>query len=252
MVTVGIIGTGNVAWHLTLGFQSASGISVSWIFGRNKMELKQLNQSTGIKTHTKLPTENVDLVLICVNDDAIQEVLEQLPDSFNVAYTSGSVSLENLSFRQENLGVFYPLQSFTKGRDVKLKEIPFLIEGSNENFAKKLDSIARKLSNNVQQMNSEQRKQLHIAAVFSNNFVNHLLFLAEEHLKDKNIDKYILEPLVRETVSKSIDLGAFNAQSGPARRNDTRTIDLHTHELSGITKEIYILITESILKAYSK
>lgn len=252
MVTVGIIGTGNVAWHLTLGFQSASGISVSWIFGRNESALEQFNKSTGVKTYTKLPSEKVDLVLICVNDDAIQEVLSQIPPSWNVAYTSGTVSIDKLSFSQENLGVFYPLQSFTKERIIDLKEIPFLIEGNNENFVKQLESIAQKLSNNVQRMSSEQRKQLHIAAVFSNNFVNHLLFLAEKHLKDKNIDTSILHPLIKETINKSFDLGAFDAQSGPARRNDTQTIDSHKHELNGIPKEIYSLITDSILKTYSK
>lgn len=252
MVTVGIIGTGNVAWHLTLGFQSASGISVSWILGRNKSALEHIHKSSGVKTYTELPSEKVDLVLICVNDDSIQEVLNQLPRSWNVAYTSGTVSIDKLSFPQENLGVFYPLQSFTKERTIKLSEIPFLIEGNNENFIKNLESIAQKLSNNVQRMNSEQRKQLHIAAVFSNNFVNHLLFLAEEHLKDKNIDKSILQPLIKETINKAFDLGAFDAQSGPARRNDSQTIDSHQHELTGIPKEIYTLITESILKTYLK
>lgn len=252
MVTIGIIGSGNVAWHLTLGFQSAAGISVSWILGRNKSALKELNQSTGIKTFTEFPAEKVDLIVICVNDDSIQAILNQLPSETKVVYTSGTVELDKLSFRQKNCGVFYPLQTFTRNKKVDLNEVPFLIESTNETFTQELETIAGLLSRNVQRMNSEQRKQLHIAAVFSNNFVNHLLFLAEEHLKDKNIDKSVLQPLIKETINKAFDLGTFHAQSGPARRNDNQTINAHKRELDGISKEIYTLITESILKTYSK
>lgn len=252
MTTVGIIGSGNVAWHLAHGFLQSSDFEVAWIVGRNEKTLSELSSGTGIKTYSKYPDETVDLVLICVNDDSIQEVLNQLPSSCNIAYTSGTVSLDKLSFQQQNSGVFYPLQSFTKGRTVELKEVPFLIEASNEGFAKTLESIAEKLSNNVQRMNSDQRKQLHISAVFSNNFVNHLLLLAQEHLKDKNIDKAILNPLIGETIHKALDLGPFEAQSGPARRSDRQTIQTHLNELEGIQKDIYRLISESIEKTYSK
>lgn len=249
---IGIVGSGNVAWHLAHGFLQSSEVDVKWIYGRNKETLSELSESTGIKAHTELPGEAVDLVLVCVNDDSVQNVLSQLPEMCKVAYTSGTVSLDNLSFHQKYCGVFYPLQSFTKDQSVNLKEVPFLIEANHPEFAEELDKIAKLLSDNVRKMDSEQRKQLHIAAVFSNNFVNHLLFLAQEHLKNKNIDNRILLPLINETIRKAIESGPYSAQSGPARRHDKHTIESHINELDGISKEIYAVITESIQKTYSK
>jgi predicted short-subunit dehydrogenase-like oxidoreductase (DUF2520 family) len=252
LITIGIIGSGNVAWHLALGFQSASGISVSWILGRNESTLKELNKVTGIRTVSKFTNETVDLIVICVNDDSVQTIINQLPQEAKVVYTSGTVSLDNLSFSQNNFGVFYPLQTFTKTKKIDLKDVPFLIESTNEIFTKELEKIAKLLSNDVRRINSEQRKHLHIAAVFSNNFVNHLFHLAQEHLKEKEIDKTILYPLIKETINKAIEVGPYDAQSGPARRNDIQTIDCQKQELNGLSKEIYTLITESILKTYSK
>lgn len=252
LVSVGIIGSGNVAWHLAHGFIQTSGIAMKWVYGRNETTLSELSESLHIPCLTEFPIEPVDLVLICVSDDSIQDVLNQLPSYCKVAYTSGTVSLDKLEIRQEHCGVFYPLQSFTRNRSVDLKEVPFLIEATNAPFADELERIARLMSNNVQRMDSEQRKQLHIAAVFSNNFVNHLFYLAQEHLKDKQIDKNILYPLICETINKMMEIGPYDAQSGPARRNDKHTIESHLSELKGRSKEVYALMTESILKTYSK
>ncbi len=251
MVSVGIIGSGNVAWHIAHGFLQTSEVKIKWIYGRNEKTLAELSGSIHVPAFSRLPEEAVDLVLICVSDDSIQDVLNQLPASWKAAYTSGTVSLDKLELRQEHCGVFYPLQSFTRKRMVSLKEVPFLIEASNDSFAAELENMAGLLSNNVRRMDSEQRKQLHIAAVFSNNFVNHLFFLAQEHLKDKQIDQEILHPLISETVRKALEIGPFEAQSGPARRNDRHTIQSHLNELDGISREVYALITESILKTYS-
>lgn len=251
LTTIGIIGSGNVAWHLTRGLNNASGIKIAWVYSRNETTRNELTQFFNVPaTDTLLPVPT-DLVLVCVSDDAIQSILDILPEKTKVAYTSGTVSLEKLNVKQENCGVFYPLQSFTKKEIVSLENVPFLIEATTPEYTHELEQLALKLSNNVRQMNSEQRKQLHIAAVFSNNFVNHLLLLAQEHLNSKSIPAELLQPLITETIRKATDLGPFHAQSGPARRFDEQTIQTHLSELNGLPKEIYSLITESIKKTYS-
>lgn len=250
--SIGIIGSGNVAWHLAHGFQSSTKVQVSWIYGRNQSSLLELQNSTGVPVFTTLPNIKVDLIIVCVNDDSIQSVLNQLPTECKVAYTSGVVNLDSLALSHVNCGVFYPLQTFTKGKSIDLKNVPFLIEAHDLSFAKKLEKLATLLSNNVQSMDSAQRKQLHIAAVFSNNFVNHLLFLAQKQLEKHAIDKDILTPLLVETINKCIAIGPYEAQSGPARRKDLQAIEEHKKELEGIDKEIYSLITDSILNTYKK
>lgn len=251
MTTVGIIGSGNVAWHLTRGLNNASRVNIAWVYSRNVTTRDELTRFFNVPaTDTLLPVPT-DLVLICVSDDSIQDVLDMLPEGTNIAYTSGTVSLEKLNVKQKNCGVFYPLQSFTKKETISLENVPFLIEATTPEYAYELEQLALKLSNNVRQMNSEQRKQLHIAAVFSNNFVNHLLLLAQEHLNNKNIPVDLLQPLIAETIRKAADLGPFRAQSGPARRFDEQTIQTHLSELKGLPKEIYSLITESIKNTYS-
>jgi len=247
---VGIIGAGNVAWHLIQGFQQTSEVAVSWIYSRTQVEQAYFPQVTILSSFEEIAKTPVDLILLCVNDDSIQLVLNNLPEDCSVAYTSGTVSLENLHYTQENCGVFYPLQTFTKGTPVDLKEVPFLIEASKESFQLKLTKIAHFLSSNVQEMNSSERKQLHIAAVFTNNFVNHLLYLAEQHLVQNKLNGELLNPLLKETVRKAIELGPLKAQSGPARRMDQKTIDTHLNNLNGLPKELYELISQSIQNTY--
>lgn len=247
---VGIIGTGNVAWHLIRGFQQTSEVTVSWIYSRNQVILSDFSHLKYLPSIEAISSNPVDLILLCVNDDSIQEVLHQLPKNCAVAYTSGTVSLEKLQFSQVNCGVFYPLQTFTKGAPVNLQTVPFLIESANEEFKIDLIKIAHFLSSNVQEMNSEERKKLHIAAVYTNNFVNHLLLIAKEHLTKNNLNRALLDPLLLETIKKALDLGPFNAQSGPARRGDQATIDTHLSELTGMPKEIYDLISKSIKNTY--
>lgn len=249
-MTIGIIGTGNVAWHLIQGFKKSSDIQISWVLGR-KSGLNFFEEIRYFSSFEKIADRRVDLILVCVNDDSIQEVLTHLPKDVNIAYTSGTVDLKKLNFQQVNCGVFYPLQTFTKGKSVELNQVPFLIESTNEEFSLQLESLASKLSQKMLRMNSEQRKQLHIGAVFINNFVNHLLYLSQLHLANYQIDEQLLHPLLGETVKKAMELGPYDAQSGPARRHDQQTIHLHKQELNGMPKEIYSLITTSILKTYS-
>ena len=241
---ISLIGFGNVGAHLYRAF-CAAGIEVSHVLLR---KAQQLNQgTTSARTIDELP-EN-QLVLLCVPDDAIEGLIHQL-GSRPIAYTSGSVVLDQLPMN-ENLGVFYPLQTFSAQRAIDISEVPFFIEARNEAFGLGLFHLARKLSATVAFADSTRRKDIHLAAVWINNFTNHMVYRAQDFALRNAIDPEIFQPLLKETVFKLAELSAKDAQTGPARRGDLSVIEQHKMALSGTEKDLYALISKSILQTYS-
>jgi predicted short-subunit dehydrogenase-like oxidoreductase (DUF2520 family) len=139
--------------------------------------------------------------------------------------------METLEFLKDNYGVFYPLQSFTKEKAIDLSDVPFCIEASSTRVHEVLFSIARSLSSKVVVLDSEQRKVLHLAAVFANNFTNHMLFWAKTLLDAEGLDFNLLKPLTKETVEKAFFLMPELAQTGPARRGDYKTMKSHLDQI---------------------
>ena len=227
MISVAIIGKGNVSHHLFKAFSKAKGIDVSQI---NSRKLKNIPK--------------VDIVIIAVSDDAISEVSSNINDKL-IVHTSGSVSLNSLK-NKGNKGVFYPLQSFSKDKNVDFNTIPFCLEAENEKDLKLLKKLAKSIGKKVYKVNSEQRKSLHVSAVFVNNFVNHLYKIGSDICNKQNVPFEILHPLIEETASKIAKLSPEEAQTGPAKRNDLQTIQKHIEMLTKEQQEIYQLITKSI------
>jgi len=239
-----IIGTGNVARHFIQFFQRAH-ISIVGIMGRNQAALAELEEHYSLpirKDFKDLPA--LTMVLICVSDKAIIDVANTIPAHLQGAYTSGSVPLSAL--QQDNIGVFYPLQTFTHGADLDSQTIPFLIEAKQINLQERLIDLAKKISSKVELADSEKRFQLHIAAVMVNNFVNHLFALSKQHLDKQDIDFELLHPLIEETVRKITQHEPYHCQTGPAIREDHETLSKHLSVLDGLPKEIYELLTKSI------
>lgn len=246
---ISLIGAGNVASHLAVHFQ-ARGIEVKTISSRNNDSARILAakiKSIVIEDLSSLPAEN--LVLICVNDEEIESVINQLPIGNSIIYTSGNVAIDSLP-KRENLGVLYPLQTFSKGQAMQLSNVPFLIEANNSNFGKIIYSLACKLSCNVSFADSVERQKLHLGAVFVNNFTNHLFYLAKKYIDDQHLNWEVLSPLLAETFRKLEYMDPFDAQTGPARRNDLKTIQNHLNELDGKSKEIYDILSKSIIETY--
>ena len=154
--------------------------------------------------------------------------------------------------KKNRRGVLYPVQSFSKDKELEFKELSFCIEAENKADLLLLMDIAKSFSEKIYIMDSAQRKFLHISAVFLNNFSNHIWFLSEEICKKNNIPFEILKPLLAETYQKTQDLSFFEAQTGPARRGDTQTIDAHLQLLENNEKEIYKILTNSIRNTYGK
>ncbi|MGM0477630.1 MAG: Rossmann-like and DUF2520 domain-containing protein [Bacteroidota bacterium] len=252
MNKIGIIGSGNVATHLGKALHQ-KGFNIAFVFSRNDNHARKLANildAQPVHEFEKIDFQGVDLALICVPDQAIHPTIERIPSKAPVAYTSGSIKLENLPDR-DHIGVFYPLQSFSKERAVDVASVPFLIEASTTSFAEELRSLADQLSNTVLSADSEKRYQLHIAAVLVNNFTNHLYSLAANHVEAHKLDFKLLKPLIQETVKKLDDMHPRDAQTGPARRGDHKVIEHHLNSLDGRTRTIYELLSLSIDEKYN-
>lgn len=246
-----IIGSGNVATHLVSKL-TENNVAVNGIYSRNQDEANKLAVRFKIDHLRSLGEIKANsTAIICVPDDVIPSVLDNLDPAISAAYTSGSVKLDSLPTRQ-NLGVFYPLQTFSKSLDTKIEEIPLFIEGNNEEFANDLFHLGSLISGDVSFADSDKRKDLHLVAVWVNNFSNHILYHAQEIANEHDVDFNHLKPLLKETIKKLDHLSAFEAQTGPARRGDDNTISQQASRLDGLKKEIYDLLTKSIKETYKK
>ena len=250
MKNIILVGSGNVATHLGIALKN-SNYCIVQVYSRSIENAKKLANKLNTEfTNDLTQLKSADLIIVSVNDDAISNVLSQIKDTA-IVHTSGSIGLNVFKGNFSNFGVFYPLQTFNKEVDLDTSEIPFCIEGSSLVFEKQLIKIAKKLSVNVVTMNYEQRKQLHIAAVFACNFSNQMFSIAEDLLKEKNLDFEILLPLIKQTISKLENNKPKTVQTGPAKRNDTNVIEQH---INGIQKQeikdLYQKISSNIIKTH--
>ena len=224
-----ILGSGNVAAVLGRKFKAA-GHTIVQIVSRNASAASRLayEWDTESTNYTSIINRNADVYLVAVSDDAIEEVVAdlRLPKKV-VAHTAASVSKDVLKNVSDHYGVFYPLQSLHK-EDISLPELPIFFDGSDDVSKKKLESLANSISpQHVTQATDDTRLKLHIAAVFVNNFTNHLYALAEDFCKKEGIDFKELLPLIDETVSRLKDISPSRSQTGPSARNDQETIEKH-------------------------
>ena len=252
MIRIVVLGTGNVAKHLFDAFLSQNGVETIQVYGRKRSSLSYYREYTNVTSEFS-KIMKADLYVIAISDDAIAEVSKQLdyPNGL-VVHTSGSVPLTALASKLKR-GVFYPLQTFSAQRKVHFREIPICLEAENEMDYALLDKVASAISDKVVRLDSAQRKSAHIAAVFANNFTNHMYQMAEEVCNQNEIPFELLLPLIKETAAKIENLSPYDAQTGPARRNDTSTIEKHLTNLhSQNHKDLYSLLTKSIQSTYEK
>jgi len=253
--SISFIGSGNVATHLAFALKNI-GYEIREIYSRtfkNATELASKVNATAIHTINEMDT-SADLYIISIPDGAIEHIIEEFPGVNGiVVHTSGITPMKVLD-KMHHYGVFYPLQTFSKQRDVNLSNVPFCIEASSGDIFVQLKSVAQKLSGSVYKINSEQRKYLHLTAVLVNNYTNYLYQMAFDILNKKNIDEQLLIPLIEETISKIKSLHPSVAQTGPARRNDLKTIEKHTLLLDEYPdyKELYKIFARQLIKKYNE
>lgn len=179
---------------------------------------------------------------------------EKLRGKFDgvVVHTAGSVPLDILKDSFKNYGVLYPLQTFSKGTPVELSEVPFFTEASSEAVSQTIKSVASQLSAKIHETNSQQRMLLHVAAVFACNYSNLMYVIGNDILKKSNLPQEALHALIAETARKAVTADPLDMQTGPARRNDTTTIEKHIETLASLPEyaELYRLLANLIRNKY--
>lgn len=252
-----LIGAGNVAHHLAPALLRA-GMNLCQIYSRTLESARELGRKTGINytSDTFAVYPDGDIYIFCVSDDALLSVFKSLRinEEALILHTSGSVPLDIFKPYRQNYGVLYPLQTFSKTRNLDFGEIPLCIEAPDKEVLKTIGQIADKLSSKVYEISSEKRKKLHLAAVLANNFTNHLYHMAGKLLEKEDLDFNLLRPLIFETAHKVMQMIPENAQTGPARRGDTNILNLHKSMLKDNRdiQTLYVLLSQSIQQTYSK
>lgn len=254
MKRVVIIGSGNVATSLAYGL--AVHCHVAQIYSRRLEHARALADAIGCENATsdlQALVPDADAYIIAVSDDAIADVIAATPDNGALwVHTSGSKPIDLFAGHRAHYGVMWPMQSFSRQMVTPLDEVHFFVEASDATALAGLLSLGNTVSRHVIEADSEQRLQLHIASVFSCNFANHLWALADELLTAHGLPFDALKPLIRTTVDKLDHLAPAQSQTGPAIRHDTQVITRHQEMLDGDKRDIYRLLTESIMNRYPK
>ncbi|HPF97027.1 MAG TPA: DUF2520 domain-containing protein [Mangrovimonas sp.] len=252
MIQVVLLGAGNVANHFYKALKESEEVQVVQWYSR------QLNKVLGVQNETRITDRldtllEADVYIMAVNDDAIHELSSQLPfQNRLVVHTSGSVGIHDLD-KKLRRGVFYPLQTFTKNVDISFEKVPICIEALEKEDLVLLKTLAESIRAPHYKINTEQRQTLHVAAVFVNNFANQLYRIAHEITDAKQIPFDILKPLILETAQKIDALSPYMAQTGPAKRDDKKTIKRHLKLLENNDhKQLYELLTQSIKKTHGR
>lgn len=258
MKRVVIIGSGNLAEALARAV-AKSDLELAQIFARNAQRAHLIadEAATEWATHPEMLCQEADIYIIAVSDKAVAQVAETLPipRSAVVAHTAGSVPLGAIPPKFARRAVFYPMQTFTKGREVDFSVIPIFVETATTELREELEEFAGHLSRTVIYADSERRAKAHLAAVFACNFANHMYAIGERIVHDAKLDFDVLKPLIAETAAKACDARSpLDVQTGPAVRNDFTTKGRHgdmlSHDLR--LKNIYSTISQSIWEISKK
>lgn len=246
-----ILGSGNVATHMAAALKN-TGHQIVEVFSPNLQNAAFLAYHVKAEAVDNLEQlKSTDLFLIAVKDDAIGATAAQLAKYQKpVVHTSGATSLATLEKHVAEAGVFYPLQTFSKVREVNFKTVPLCIEANSTKLKQMLMELASTISNQVHKVNSGQRRTLHLAAVFASNFPNYLYHIAQGLLADSKLDFNLLRPLILETAQKVQDNLPNEVQTGPAIRNDEQTMQEHLKllEHDQYLQQVYRLLSEGIGK----
>lgn len=248
-----IVGSGNVATHLSLAIASLEGIEICQVYSPTEAHAEILAERLNCDFVTN-PTQirkDADVYLFALKDQALETVIRAVPANNGLwLHTSGSMPMQVFAGYTERYGVLYPLQTFSKSREISFQGIPLFIECHREEDKNCLEDLARRLSGKVCELSSEKRRSLHLAAVFACNFTNHIYALAEEILAKEGLSRDYLFPLIDETAAKVHELPAQEAQTGPAIRYDENIINKHLGMLADDpdVQTLYRLLSQSIHK----
>lgn len=250
--TIALIGAGNLATNLGKALKSA-GYRITQVYSRTEVSAKELAELLSATHTTSLQeiTDKADLYVVSLKDSAFEELLPQLvsgKENSLFVHTAGSIPMDIWKGHLSRYGVLYPMQTFSKRKKVDFKEIPVFIEAITETDLRTLNEIACDLSSSVYELSSEQRRYLHLSAVFACNFTNHLYALTEKLLDKYDLPFDVMLPLIDETTRKIHEFPPKEAQTGPAVRYDKNVINKHLELLSDEPdmQQLYKELSQSI------
>lgn len=248
------IGSGNLATHLSLAMKGA-GIEVVQVYSQTESHASLLANklSCSFTTEPESIVIDADIYIFSVKDSALLDLIHKIPQNKGLwLHTAGSVPMGVFEGYNDRYGVLYPLQTFSKNRDIDFSIVPVFIESNSAGDEAYLLSFVGKLTRQVISLSSEKRKHLHLAAVWACNFTNHMYLMASKILQEQSLSEAFLLPLIDETAAKVHQLSAREAQTGPAIRYDENIIEKHIELLSDPNmKELYRLISRNIHKESS-
>lgn len=253
--SVAIVGSGNVATHIATAIFKA-GVKIKYLYSPTFSNCKLLADKVCAKAVENISDigKDVDLIILSVKDSAIADIVKQLKEYDSIlVHTSGGINIDVFNGCSNRCGVLYPLQTFSKNRMIVFNNVPLFIEANNQCVYTEIEEFAKLLSDKVFQANSERRKIMHVAAVFACNFTNHCYHIASNILEKEGIPFSTLMPLIEETNNKINDISPYEAQTGPARRNDSEVMASHLNMIEDVRyKEIYSLLSKSIIDSYKE
>ncbi len=226
-----VLGAGKLARHLAPALEAA-GHQITAVYSRRPWQAEGIcdNLYEAKAVHSlDFSASQAEIYILAVADDAIETVASaiNLPENTLLLHTSGARPMHILSRATAQIGVLYPLQTFSTDKIVNFRHVPFLVEAGSEASLKKVRQIAESLSERVEETDSHRRQVLHVAAVFACNFSNHLMHLAEQLVAQEGLEFGMLKPLIEETFTKALQISPAKSQTGPAIRNDQLTMDEH-------------------------
>jgi len=244
-----LIGAGNVAIHLARALEQTGKVRLVQYCSRSTKNSLYFSDKIP-NTQDIRSLAKADIYLTAVKDEAIEEVAGQIgAEKGMLVHTSGSVPMASLTSSARH-GVLYPIQTFSKDREMDWSKTPLALEASSNSEMELLKEMASALSPHIYKINSKQRKKLHLAAVFANNFSNHMFALSKEVCEENDLDFDLLKPLIEETGKKVLSVSPEEAQTGPARRHDLKVMMNQENELDEKKRPIYRILSKSITERY--
>jgi predicted short-subunit dehydrogenase-like oxidoreductase (DUF2520 family) len=253
---ISFAGAGRVAYALckelfNTGWKIDKVASITESYGRSLAEACEAFWSSDLQF-----PDSTNVIIVAVPDHELIGVLSKLKFSPGtlIAHTAGSFGMDVFPLNITQKGIFYPLQTFSNDRKINFSDLPFLLESSDDESSIILKNLTESIGGKAYFVDADRRRMLHLAAVFVCNFTNHMLTVGQDIAKKAGFSLEVLEPLIKETVSKAVENGPENSQTGPAVRNDHNTIEKHMELLSFSSElqRLYDDMTWSIINYYKK
>jgi predicted short-subunit dehydrogenase-like oxidoreductase (DUF2520 family) len=246
MLEITVIGNGNVGSKLANSIDNLKEFKLLEWYGRSwindEFPEKRINKLSDLK--------KADLYILAVSDNSIDTFFNFISTDSFVVHCSGATSI-NIFKNYSRSGVLFPVQTISKANDKLFKNTPFCIEAKSENDLIVLKRLVLALKGSYECLNSIQRANLHLSAVWVNNFVNHMIYKGKKICTNNDIPFSILEPIIKNTINQALINDPKIVQTGPAKRGDNKTLKIHNELINDLNdKKLYDLITKSIQNSY--